>query len=107
MLKKKIFAKVRFHKLAKVNKGKNVHRCAHCLELSTFRVFQLNGANRLGCVICLNSCKYRKHLEVWQHKVVRLKKLEFKDLLKRQWLRTKVYFKGNHIYGPFKIRRRK
>ena len=99
--------KVRLHARAKVNEGTNVNRCVHCLELSTFRVFQSNGVNRLACVMCLNSCRYHKHQAVNAHTIVRTTKLKFKEKVKRQWLRTKVYFTGNHIYKPFKRRRNK
>lgn len=103
----KALPKVRFHGRAKVNKGTNVHRCRHCLELSTFRVFQANGVNMLACVMCLNSCRYNKSKPIHKHSIVRTTPLTFKDKVNRQWLRIKVYFTGNHIYGPFKRRRKK
>ncbi len=107
MFKTKVVAKVKFHTLAKVNKGKNVHRCKYCLELSTFRIIQINGINRLACIFCLNNCRYRKHLSIAKHEIIRSSKLNYKELVNRQWLRVKVYFTGNHIYGPFKRRRKK
>jgi len=103
----KALPKVNFHKMAKVNKGTNVNRCVHCLELSTFRVFQANGVNRLACVMCLQSCRYHKHLDIDAHSIVKNTKLNFKEKITRQWLRTKSYFLGNHIYGPFKRSRKK
>jgi len=99
--------KVKFHNRAKVNKGVNKARCVHCLEVSTFRVFQANGVNRLACVMCLHSCRYHKHKSINQHKIVRHTKLTYKEKLKRKYLRTKGWLFGTRIRGPFGRRRKK
>ena len=98
---------VKLHKRAKVNQGKNVHRCRHCLELSTFRVAQFDGVNRLACVMCLNSTRYFKHKKISQHEIVFKGPLTWRLKLERQYIRIRTWFKGNHVYAPFGIRHKK
>ena len=98
---------VKFHRIAKVNKMGNVFRCNKCLELSTFRVFQANGVNRIACVICLNSVRYNKSKSIQDQGITINRNLNLKEVFTRYVLRFKTYLLGNHIYGPFKRRRKK
>ena len=99
--------KMRFHKLSKVNKESNILRCKFCFELSTFRVIQANGVNRLACIICLNSVRFNKGFKLNEQGITLNRNMTLNEVLKRYALRLKTFFFGNHIYGPFGRRRTK
>ncbi len=101
---------VSYKLLNKHNKGyKKVTKgpCNFCLEQSTFRVILVDGRNRLACTRCLNSVKYNKRYKPIQHPIIKVTHFTKKDYITRTWYRIKRYFTGDHIYGPFKIKRKK
>jgi hypothetical protein len=98
---------IRYHERAKLNKVTPVLRCGNCFELSTFRVFQANGKNRVACVLCLNSVRYNKTKPLSEQGITLNKELTLNEVCKRYKFRLKTFFFGNHIYGPFGRRRTK
>ena len=98
---------VNLHRVSKVNKSNNVHRCAYCLELSTFRAIQVDGVNKLACIMCLNSVRYLKHKKISEQGITLNRPLKFIEKFRRYKLRLNTYFFGNHIYKSFGRRRTK
>ena len=81
--------------------------CKYCLENSTFRVIMVDGVNRLACTRCLKSCRFNKRYKPIQHPIIKVTRFTRRDYMLRRWYRIKTYFTGNHIYGPFNIKRKK
>jgi len=92
--------------LHKLNTQRVTGVCAHCLESSIFRIVAVNKTNRLVCTRCLKSDWYYKNEPLKNNPMF------FKDVMSidykaiRLYKRIVTFFKGNHVFYPFRIRRK-
>lgn len=112
---------VRYDKRNKHNKATHEAQtkgpCRHCLEEATFRVISVDKPHAqtgniekvkmVACTRCLKQCRYNKRFKLIQHPLIKITHFTWQDYVRRTWYRTKRYFLGDHIYGPFKRRRKK
>ena len=93
--------------LHKVNTGKPLTGiCRYCFEDSIFRVVQLHKINSLVCTRCRRSARLYKVSKARYNRMLLRRPLDRLQKFERIFKRIHMYFKGNHVFYPFRIKRK-
>jgi len=93
-------------KLHKINQSKIIGICSHCLERSIFRIVAVNKINKLACTRCLKSDWYYKNQPLKSNPMFFREAMSIDYRAIRLYKRAISFIKGNHVYFPFKIKRK-
>lgn len=98
---------VAYSKSSKINHNqKLVRRCNSCLEKVIMRTVVINGRESLACTLCLNSAPLVKGKTLTSNPMIFKGEFTKGHIFERALIRFMTFLGGNHVFFPFKIRRK-